>query len=459
MKTLIFIGFLFLFSFTINSQTLKVSDDGRRLVKEDNSVFFYMADTGWEFFHRCTKEESEMYLKDRKEKGFNVIQAVVLAEIDGLKTPNMEGNLPFTDLDLLTPNESYFKHVDWVIRKAEELGIYIAVLPTWGDKWRKQWGAGPVVFDTADKARNYGKWLGKRYKDQPNIIWIMGGDRNPDNSQHLEINRAMAEGIKEGDQGKHLMSYHPGGGTSSSNWFHNDDWLDFNMLQTGHSNINPLVFKNVGYDYNLKPVKPCLNGEPQYEDIPVGFTPLNERFVAFDARQAAYWSVLAGAIGHTYGNNNIWQMWTSKSNPVLNARIPWYEAIHQPGGLQMGYVRRLFESRPFLKMIPNQDILADVYGQNKDEIRAAGDAAGSFAIVYTPYGNPIHLNLEKLAAETLNGYWYNPREALSQKIEPFANTQKVKVFAPPSSGARTDWVLVLDDKQKNYPDPATIELK
>ena len=459
MKTLSILAFIFLFPFVINSQTLKVSDDGRRLVKEDNSVFFYMADTGWEFFHRCTKEESEMYLKDRKGKGFNVIQAVVLAEIDGLKTPNMEGNLPFTDLDLLTPNEAYFKHVDWVISKAEELGIYIAVLPTWGDKWRKQWGVGPVVFDTADKARNYGKWLGERYKDQPNIIWVMGGDRNPDNSMHLQINRAMAEGIKEGDQGKHLMSYHPGGGTSSSNWFHNDEWLDFNMLQTGHSNINPLVFKNVGYDYNLKPVKPCLNGEPQYEDISVGFTPLNERFVAFDARQAAYWSVLAGAIGHTYGNNNIWQMWTLKSNPVLNARIPWYEAIHQPGALQMGYVRRLFESRPFLKMIPNQNILADVYGQNKEEIRAAGGSDSTFVIVYTPYGNPIHLNLEKLAAGTLNGYWYNPREALSQEIEPFANTKKVMTFVPPSSGARTDWVLVLDDKQKNYPDPATIILK
>ena len=459
MRNLIFMGFIFLLPFIVNSQTLQVSPDGRRLVNEDNSVFFYMADTGWEFFHRCTKEESEMYLKDRKEKGFNVIQAVVLAEIDGLNTPNTEGNTPLINNDPLKPNEAYFEHVDWVIKKAEELGIFIAVLPTWGDKWRKQWGKGPVIFDTPDKARGYGKWLGERYKNQPNIIWIMGGDRNPDNEMHIQINRAMAEGIKEGDDGKHLMSYHPGGGNSSSNWFHNDKWLDFNMLQTGHSTINHLVYKEVNRDYNLKPVKPCLNGEPQYEDISVGFSALNERFVAFDARQAAYWSVLGGAMGHTYGNNNIWQMWTEKSSPILYARIPWYEAIHQPGGLQMGYVRRLFESRPFLKMVPDQTILADVYGQDKNEIRAAGGSDKSFVIVYTPYGNPIHLNLEKLNANTLNGYWYNPREALSQKIESFENTQKVMAFTPPSSGARTDWVLVLDDKQKNYPDPATIKMK
>ncbi len=459
MKALFFLILIFLIpSFTF-SQQLQVSADGRRLVKEDNSVFFYMADTGWEFFHRCTKEESEMYLKDRKEKGFNVIQAVVLAEIDGLKTPNMEGNLPFTDLNLLTPNEAYFKHVDWVIRKAEELGIYIAVLPTWGDKWRKQWGVGPVVFDTADKARDYGKWLGKRYKDQPNIIWIMGGDRNPIKPSFVEINNAMAEGIKEGDKGKHLMTFHPGGGHSSSEWFQKENWLDFNMMQTGHSKLNPEVYKNVSYDYNLKPVKPCLNGEPQYEDIPVGFSELNQRFVDFDVRQGAYWSVLAGALGHTYGNNNIWQMWDKGRSPILAARLPWYEAIHQTGAAQMGYMRKLFESRPFLKMVPNQEILANIFGQDKNNIRAAHGKDGSFVIVYTPYGKPVHLNMEKLSGKNISGYWYNPREGNSIPIESFENTKKVKAFVPPSSGSMTDWVLVLDDQSKNYPDPAKYKLK
>lgn len=459
MKTIILLGLVFLYPFGVNSQRLGISDDKRRLVNEDGSAFFYMGDTAWELFHRCSKEETEMYMKDRKAKGFNVVQAVVLAEIDGLNTPNAEGEKPFVSNNTLEPNEAYFKHVDWVIAKAEELGIYIAALPTWGDKWSKRWGKGPVVFDNPDKARKYGRYLGERYKNQPNIIWVMGGDRNPESDLHLEINRAMAEGIKEGDGGKHLMTYHPSGSASSSQWFHNDTWLDFNMLQSGHSVINRLVYNNVSRDYNLKPVKPCLNGEPQYEDIPVGFSVLNERFTAYDARQSAYWSVLAGALGHTYGNNNIWQMWTENNTPILGARIPWYEAIHQPGALQMGYVRRLFESRPFLQMIPDQDILADVFGQNKDEIRAARGSDNSFVIVYTPHGNPVHLNLDKFTADTLSGYWYNPREGLSQKIEAFANTKKNMAFVPPSSGPRTDWVLVLDDLSKNYPDPVTVVLK
>jgi len=448
----------FLISAGVNSQSLKISSDGHHLVKKDGSVFFYMADTGWEMFHRLDKKETELYLKDRKAKGFNVIQAVILAEIDGLNTLNAEGNKPLFDNDLTKQNEAYFKHVDWVFKKAEELGIYIAALPTWGDKWRKQWGVGPVIFDTAEKARNYGKWLGNRYKDQPNIIWIMGGDRNPVNTSFLKINNAMAEGIKEGDKGKHLMSFHPGGGHSSSEWFHNENWLDFNMMQTGHSKLNSEVYKNVNHDYNLKPVKPSLNGEPQYEDIPVGFSELNQRFVDFDVRQAGYWSVLAGALGHTYGNNNIWQMWDKGRDPILTARLPWYEAIHQPGAIQMGFMRKLFESRPFLKMIPGQEILAKVFGQDTNTIRAAWGNDASFIIVYTPYGKPVHINMEKLSGKTISGYWYNPREGNSIPIESFDNTKKVKAFIPPSSGSMTDWVLILDDEKNNYPDPAAFKL-
>jgi len=459
MKARIITGLIFLLPFIINAQTIRVSDDGHRLIKKDGSAFFYMADTGWEMFHRLNKEETELYLKDRKAKGFNVIQAVILAELEGLKTPNAEGEIPLIDNDPAKPNEAYFKHVDWVFKKAEELGIYIAALPTWGDKWNLQWGVGPVIFDTPEKAKTFHKWLAKRYLNQPNIIWILGGDRIPENKLHAEIIQATADGILAEDNGKHLISYHPWGGTCSSEWFNNESWLDFNMAQTGHSHKNNPVYKMMLENYNLKPTKPIINGEPQYEDHPINFTPNNERFGAFDVRQAGYWSVLAGAAGHTYGNHNIWQMWQPGKNPITAARIPWYAAIHQPGAAQMGFMRKLFESRPFIEMVPDQEILAKVFGQNKNMIRAARGKDGSFVIVYTPYGNPVHINLEKLSGDEITGYWYNPREGTSLSIEQFKNSKRTKAFVPPSSGQMTDWVLVLDDKSKNYPDPATIELK
>ncbi len=438
---------------------LHISPDKRHLVKEDGSVFFYLADTGWELFHRCNKQETEMYLKTRKAQGFTAIQAVILAELDGLNTPNAEGEKPFIDNNPLKPNEAYFKHVDWVIDKAAALGIYMAVLPTWGDKWNKKWGKGPVIFDTPEKARKYGKWLGERYRNRPNIIWVLGGDRNPEKEIHFRIIRAMAAGLREGDGGKHLITYHPSGSKSSSEWFQQDDWLDFNMAQTGHMRRNNPVYEMIGHDYRLTPVKPCLDGEPQYEDLPAAFNFNDERFVAFDAREAAWWSVLAGALGHTYGNNNIWQFWTPDRYPEIYARISWRYALRQPGAKQMGYLKKLFLSRDFLKLTPDQGVLAQVYGQDDHSIRAARGADSSYVIVYTPFGDPVHVKMEVMASDTVKGYWYNPREGSSVPLASFVNTGKVKVFVPPSSGVRTDWVLLLDDPARNYPDPGELEPK
>src|SRR5690606_14962370 len=159
MKTTCFIILLFL-SYSVVSQEvkwkgnpvdfshgkLKVSENKRFLVFEDGTPFFYLGDTAWELFHRLSKEETEKYLENRREKGFTVIQAVVLAELDGLNTPNAEGEKPLIDNDPAKINEAYFQHVDWVLEKAEEKGLFIGLLPTWGDKWNKKWGVGPVIF-------------------------------------------------------------------------------------------------------------------------------------------------------------------------------------------------------------------------------------------------------------------------------------------------------------------------
>src|SRR5687767_3334408 len=144
---------------------LKVSDNKRFLVKDDGTPFFYLGDPAWELFHRLNREEAERYLKNRADKQFTVIQAVVLAELDGLNDPNPYGHTPLADNDPTKPNEDYFKHVDFVVNKAEELGLFVGMLPTWGDKWNKKWGAGPEIF-TPENARAYGKFLGNRYKDK-----------------------------------------------------------------------------------------------------------------------------------------------------------------------------------------------------------------------------------------------------------------------------------------------------
>ena len=115
---------------------LKVAPSKRHLQWTDGTPFFYLGDTAWELFHRLDREEATRYLEDRARKGFTVIQAVALAELDGLTAPNPYGHVPLVDSDPSRPVEDYFAHVDFVVSKAESLGLVVGLLPTWGKYWK-----------------------------------------------------------------------------------------------------------------------------------------------------------------------------------------------------------------------------------------------------------------------------------------------------------------------------------
>lgn len=426
---------------------LKVSENRRFLVHADGTPFFWLGDTAWELFHRLNREEAERYLEDRRRKRFTVIQAVALAELEGLTVPNPYGHRPLLENDPARPDvrdgpeNDYWDHVDWILRRAEEKGIFIGLLPTWGDKVTKAWGVGPVVF-TPENALAYGRWIGARYKDRPNVVWILGGDRNPDGK--LDLWRAMAKGIKEGDGGRHLMTYHCQGGASSSKWFHGDEWLDFNMLQSGH-NYNVDNYSRIAADYARTPAKPCLDGEPRYEDHPAGFKAANGYMDDYDSRQAAYWALFAGAHGHTYGCHDLWQMYAEGRKPISVARTYWPEALDLPGAGDMRHVRALMESRPFLSRVPDPGLVAGDAGKGADHVRATrGDG---YAFVYVPTGKPLTVALGRISGDSVAAWWFDPREGTHLPVGTFVNSG-TRDFTPPSSGRGHDWVLVLDDASR-----------
>ena len=342
---------------------LKVSDNQRFLVGEDGKPFFWLGDTAWELFHRLNREEADRYLEDRAAKGYTVIQAVALAELNGHSDPNPYGHLPLIDQDPARPatnegpNNDYWDHVDYVVDKANSLGMYIGFLPTWGRYWHDEVQGGKPLF-TVQNAEVYGQWLGQRYRDK-HLIWILGGDRTIRNEQDKDLIRAMARGIRKGDGGRHLMTFHPRGGQGSAQYFHDEPWLDFNMRQNGHVVNFEQGYHNTRIDYDRTPVKPVLDGEPIYEDHPVRFRPVEEgHSIASDVRRPLYWNLFTGAFGHTYGHHSVWQMWQPGRSPVNNPLMPWYEAIDQLGAAQMQYARWLLESRPFLTRVPDDSILA-----------------------------------------------------------------------------------------------------
>lgn len=437
-------------SVDFNHGKLGVSANKRFLAFADGTPFFYLGDTAWELFHRLTREEVEKYLENRRQKGFTVIQAVVLAELDGLNTPNMLGDKPLLDNDPLKPNEKYFTHVDWVIKKAEEKGLFIGLLPTWGDKVdRASWGTGPEIFNV-ENAEKYATWLANRYQDRPNIIWINGGDRDG-GGKNQPIWEAIGQAVKNTDK-NHLMTFHPWGGKSSSQWFHHSDWLDFNMSQTGHCERSYSIYKTIiANDYRRQPIKPCFDGEPRYEDHPVCWNPnVLGWFDDADVRQAAYWSLFTGSFGHTYGCHAIWQFLSADRQPVGYARNNWEADLDLPGAWDVIHVRKLIESRDFFSRIPAQELIADEYFPEHDYRVAT--RGRDYAFVYIPNGYATEINLEPIGAAKLKTWWYNPRDGKAQFIETIIGTGKKK-FTPPTMNRGNDWILVLDDEKAGYKEP------
>lgn len=442
---------------------LRVSENQRFLVTETGQPFFYLGDTAWELFHRLDRNDAIRYLDDRARKGFTVIQAVALAELDGLNVPNPYGHLPLIEHDPTRPDlkpgpdDDYWDHVDFVVREANARGLYIGFLPTWGDKWNRKWGVGPEIFTPAN-AEAYGAWLGERYRDA-GIIWIVGGDRPVEDDAQAAIVRATAAGLRRGDGGAHLITFHPTGGSGSSAYFHDDDWLDFNMRQNGHVLEFTGRYDRTAEDYARTPVKPVLDGEPVYEDHPVSFKPDElGHSVSADVRRTLYWNLFQGAFGHTYGHHSVWQMWAPGRDPVNRPLMPWYEAIHQPGAAQMQHGRRLIESRPFLDRIPDPELIvtgpvpSSVPGAGRYRFVATRDAAGTYAMVYAPAGRPFTIRGNRLNAARLRAWWFDPRRGEARLVGEFPASPEL-TFSPPEFGETTDWVLVLDDAAAGYSPP------
>ncbi|MBO2942408.1 glycoside hydrolase family 140 protein [Paenibacillus sp. F411] len=438
-------------------QKLSISSHQRGFIKEDGTPFFWLGDTAWELFHKLTMEEAEHYLRTRATQGFTVVQVAALAELDGIKEPNAYGKIPLerTDAGVYDPAQplteegsyDYWKHVDAIIQYAAVCGIYMALLPTWGDKYNLLWGKGPVIFNE-ENARAYGEWLGRRYGSYTNIVWVLGGDRPLTEYAHFAVNRSLSSGLRRGGA-EQLMTFHPMGGQSSSLHVHHEAWLDFNMIQSGHSDSTQRNYEKVAADYARTPIKPVLDAEPCYEDHPIGFKPENGYFDQADMRKAAYYSLLSGACGHTYGHHSVWCM-SRGAFASLECKEPggyllssWQEALHRPGAAQMQYVRALFEPVSAEGLIPDASLLAANY-EGANYIAAARNKRSAY--YYTPNGLPLHVNPGALPGDVMTASWYNPRSGVWLKaIERL--TGEPQWFTPPSSGRGEDWVLLVDTEQ------------
>jgi len=433
-------------------QKLEVSQNGHYFQTEDGKPFFWLGDTGWLTFNKLDREGIKKYFHDRKNKGFNIIQIMT---IHSLPVANVYGDSALVAKDLSKPlvtegsdfndPEAYdfWDHIDYALDVAEEKGLYVGMVPVWGTNVT----SGKVSLE---QAKAYAAFLGERFKNRTNVIWLNGGDTHGD--ENTELWNALGSILKE-KMPHNLVTFHPFGRTDSSDNFHHQKWLDFNMFQSGHRRYDQETegkmyaqdnYKYVQVDFNLKPVKPTIDGEPSYEGIPQGLhDTLQPLWTDNDLRRYAYWSVFAGAAGFTYGHNAVMQMFSPGDNPAYGNKKPWVEAINDPGAGQMHLVKDLILKYPYFSRVPDESLIAN-QGEKYDY--KAATRGENYALIYVYNGKPINVNMGIIIGKEVDASWYNPRTGETTAIGTF-NNEGVQEFKP--SGEEVDgndWVLVLTSK-------------
>lgn len=419
---------------------LSVSADGLRIEKSDGTDWFWLGDTGWSLFQELDREDAEYYFFTRALQGFTVIQAVVIMGWNrDWNDANVYGHRPFKDGDANHPNEEFWQHADWLIKKAQDYGLYVALLPAWGSYW-------------GDKATvAYAQWITDRYRDYANIIWVNGGDRKVGEDTELfnEFGRVF-----DTDEDA-LTTFHPRGGDPSSQHFHQQKWLDFNMQQSSHGSRDIRADDQVDIDLAKMPVKPTLNGEPNYEDHCVDWDRECSKgiFNAHDVRQLAYWTVFAGATGYTYGHVHVWDF--HHGGNIEDGHLDWKDEVKDSGAYQMGHLMNLMMSRPHNNRVPAQNILR---GEFPDELKPRAVMGAGYTFIYSSQGHDISVNLDELPWKKKKAWWYNPRNGIATPIRSVPNRGN-HIFNPPGTPAsENDWILVIDDKLHNYPKPGLIKI-
>lgn len=429
---------------------LTVSANSRYL-EAGGEPFFWMGDTAWLLLSRLNREETEHYLTTRERQGFNVVQVMVLhtpkmtsrygapALIDG--DPGRPRTTP--GADPAKPGEyDYWDHLDWVVERAKAHGIYLALVPVWGDlAMNRQL--------TEANAPVYGRFMAERYGDDPNIIWLNGGDTRSE--MRSAVWDALGTTIKK-IAPEQLMTFHPIGRTASSWQWHQAPWLDFNMFQSGHRSYaqegpNAIAEDNWRYvmqDLARTPPKPTIDGEPSYENIPHGLHEPNQpRWQAADVRRYGWWAVMAGAFGHTYGENNVMQMFVEGADTAnFEANLRWDKALEAPGANQMRHLRALIESRPMLDRVPDQSLILD-NGERYERVLASRGKDYVYAYTYT--GRPFTVRLGAISGRQVRAQWYSPSDGSTRAIGTFPNRGERRFDPPGETKPGNDWVLVLDD--------------
>jgi hypothetical protein len=433
------------------SYPLKKSANGRYLVDQTNAPVLLMGDSPQALMVNLSEAEAEKFFADRSAYGFNTLWINLLcATYTGGRADasTFDGILPFTAMipstssyELSRTNEVYFAHVDRVINLAAQYGLQILLDPIETGSFLTT-----MLDNGTNKCRAYGQFLGSRYRNFPNIIWMSGNDfQTWRTASDDAVVRAVALGIQDMDT-NHLqtaeLDYVVSSSLDDTNWW---SILTLNGTYTYYPTYARLL-----QDYARSNFLPNFLVEANYEfeslQGPVTTAPI--------LRKQEYWTMLTGAAGQMYGNHYTW--------PFSSG---WQSFLDTPGATQVGYLLAFFRPRAWYNLVPdtNHTVVTSNFGTfsssgyvaDNDYLTAASTPDGSLVVAYTPVARQFKVDMSKLSAPAISR-WYDPSSGTFLPISgsPFAN-MGFRDFQPPDTNSDGDggWVLALETNPPPDPPP------
>jgi hypothetical protein len=416
---------------------LKISTNNRYLVDQKNEPFLMQGDAAWSLIVAASDSDVDEYLSNRRQKGFNTVMVNFIEHKYSQHPPqDLDGEAPFTTPgDFTTPNEKYFAHADWVIRKASENGMLVLLFPIYlGYKGTDEGWIEELTKLPPEKCLTYGQYLGKRYKNFDNILWVMGGDRDPKAvQQKIDL---IASGIRKFDR-RHLFTAHGNATPSTPEQFASGGWLNVNSSYNCDA-----VHQRLLADYDTQPARPTFLIESCYEG--------EHNSSPVQLRRQMYWSVLCGGFGHVFGDNPLWHF----NGPTLYPfEGTWQQAMDRPGSVDMMNWGKLFRSRAWFDLVPDQKHVVVTAGlgdlEGVDYLAAGRTSDGNTVIAYMPTKRSIRVDMARIEGSQVKAWWFDPRNGEASDAGTFP-ASGAREFTPPGAG---DWVLVLDNAARKLSPP------
>jgi hypothetical protein len=419
---------------------LKLSGSGSRyLIDQNNQPFFWSGEAAWSLISQLNKQDVDLYLDNRKEKGFTLIMVNLIEHKFCTNPPaNFYGESPFSGRPFVSPDEKYFAQADYVINSAAQRNMVVLLAPLYlGYDCKDEGWCAEVKAASLTDLCSWGQYLGTRYKNFKNIIWLIGGDTNPDQVKDKVL--AMVKGIRECDT-LHLFSAHNQPETMAINPWPGESWLSINNVYSYDSSL----YKHYEKAYTQTPVMPYYQVESAYEN--------EHNSTPQQLRSQAYWAILSGAMGHIFGNCPIWHFGSFKTWCKLT---DWKNELENYGSVSMDYLQRLFRSRSWQTLIPDFDnrIITSGYGTygSKNYVASARTSDGNTLIAYLPTNRMVTIAMSKIPGKKAKCWWYNPSNGKAIAIGTYSNSG-FRSFTPDSEG---DWVLVIDNASMKLPAPGS----